>query len=468
MGSSNVPSLITEEQNKPLIAEEGDTSCSQSVQPPGGESDELPDQPKPRRLASLDVFRGLAVLLMILVDDVGGIIPALNHSPWNGVTIADFVMPFFLFIVGVSLPLVYKRVSNKIVATRKASLRALKLIILGVVLQGGYFHGINDLTFGVNLENIRWFGILQRIAIGYFIASLCEIWLTSNTIVNSPLRLLKKYYTQWIVAILLSTIYLGLLYNLYVPDWKFEVQITNSSNTPIQSYTVKCGVRGNLGPACNAVGMVDRYVLGIEHLYQRPVYRRTKECRVDSLADAPAWCQAPFDPEGLLSSIMAVVTCFIGLHFGHILVHFKGHSERVLHFIIPSLGLIFFGIALGIFGMPLNKPLYTFNYMCVTSGAAGLLFVGIYLLVDLYGYRRPTMLLEWMGMNALTLYVLVASDLFFIAIQGFYWRTPANNIVTYIVQHGPWHHVGALQAPASSIRNYNNWRLLNGLWGIAN
>lgn len=45
---------------------------------------------------------------MILVDDVGGILPAINHSPWNGLTLADFVMPFFLFIVGVSLALTYK------------------------------------------------------------------------------------------------------------------------------------------------------------------------------------------------------------------------------------------------------------------------------------------------------------------------------------------------------------------------
>jgi len=46
--------------------------------------------------------------LMILVDDAGGILPAINHSPWNGLTLADFVMPFFLFIVGISLALTYK------------------------------------------------------------------------------------------------------------------------------------------------------------------------------------------------------------------------------------------------------------------------------------------------------------------------------------------------------------------------
>jgi len=73
---------------------------------------------------------------MIIVDDAGGFIPALNHSPWDGVTIADFVMPFFLFIVGVSLTLAYKRVPDKLEATKKAVLRALKLFCLGLVLQG--------------------------------------------------------------------------------------------------------------------------------------------------------------------------------------------------------------------------------------------------------------------------------------------------------------------------------------------
>ncbi|KAK8982166.1 hypothetical protein V6N11_037341 [Hibiscus sabdariffa] len=61
-----------------------------------------------RRLLSLDVFRGLTVALMILVDDAGGVFPSINHAPWFGVTIADFVMPFFLFGVGVSISLVFK------------------------------------------------------------------------------------------------------------------------------------------------------------------------------------------------------------------------------------------------------------------------------------------------------------------------------------------------------------------------
>jgi len=138
----------------------------------------------------------LFLQLMIIVDDAGGFIPALNHSPWDGVTIADFVMPFFLFIVGVSLTLAYKRVPDKLEATKKAVLRALKLFCLGLVLQGGFFHGVHSLTFGVDLTKIRLMGILQRIAIAYLLAAICEIWLKRDDDVDSGLDLLSRYRYQ--------------------------------------------------------------------------------------------------------------------------------------------------------------------------------------------------------------------------------------------------------------------------------
>ncbi|XP_041004170.1 uncharacterized protein LOC121249534 [Juglans microcarpa x Juglans regia] len=114
--------------------------------------------------------------LMIFVHDAGGILPVINHSPWDGLTLADFVMPFFLFIVGISLALIDKNLSCRAVATRKTIPRALKLLMLGLFLQDGFFHGLNDLTYGVDIEHMRWMGILHRIAIAYLLASLCEIW----------------------------------------------------------------------------------------------------------------------------------------------------------------------------------------------------------------------------------------------------------------------------------------------------
>nr|AGT16089.1 hypothetical protein SHCRBa_224_E06_F_260 [Saccharum hybrid cultivar R570] len=387
-----------------------------------------------QRLVSLDVFRGITVLLMIIVDDAGGFLPALNHSPWDGVTIADFVMPFFLFIVGVSLTLAYKRVPDKLEATKKAALRALKLFCLGLVLQGGFFHGVHSLTFGVDLTKIRLMGILQRIAIAYLLAAICEIWLKGDDDVDSGYGLLRRYRYQLFVGLVLSIAYTILLYGIYVPDWEYQISGPGSE----KSFSVKCGVRGDTGPACNAVGMVDRTILGIDHLYRRPVYARTKECSINYPEngplppDAPSWCQAPFDPEGLLSSVMAIVTCLIGLQFGHIIIHFEKHRGRITNWLIPSFSMLALAFLIDFVGMRMNKPLYTISYTLATAGAAGLLFAGIYALVDLYGFRKPTIPMEWMGKHALMIYVLVACNILPMFIRGFYWRDPNNSLLKVI------------------------------------
>ncbi|KAG6653737.1 heparan-alpha-glucosaminide N-acetyltransferase isoform X2 [Carya illinoinensis] len=390
-----------------------------------------------QRLVSLDVFRGVTVALMIFVDDAGGILPAINHSPWDGLTLADFVMPFFLFIVGISLALTYKKLSCRAVATRKAILRALKLLMLGLFLQGGFFHGLNDLTYGVDIEHMRWMGILQRIAIAYLLAALCEIWLKGDGNVNLASSLLSQYRFQWALVLMLSTLYLSLLYGLYVPDWEYRIPIETSSSPP-KLFSVKCGVRGDTGPACNAVGMIDRKILGIQHLYKRPVYARTQQCSINFPnngplpSDAPSWCQAPFDPEGLLSSVMAIVSCFVGLHYGHIIVHYKDHRDRIFHWMFTSSCLVVLGLGLNLCGMHFNKALYTFSYMCFTAGVAGILFAGIYFMVDVCGCRRPTFVMEWMGIHALMLYILAACNVLPVFLQGFYWSRPRNNILTLI------------------------------------
>ncbi|XP_077220369.1 uncharacterized protein LOC143854355 isoform X3 [Tasmannia lanceolata] len=313
------------------------------------------------RLTSLDVFRGLSIALMIFVDYAGSILPSISHSPWNGIHLADFVMPFFLFIVGVSLALVYKNISNRVLATWKATLRAVKLFLLGVLLQGGYFHGVNSLTYGVDVEKIRWVGILQ----------------------------------------------------------------------------VKCEVRGDLGPACNSAGMIDRYVLGVEHLYMKPGYRNLEECNTTRNGqvseNSPSWCLAPFDPEGILSSFTAAVTCIIGLHFGHVLIHLEDHKYRLFHWLGFSVSLFALGVFLTFTGIPLNKSLYTISYMLLTSASAGIIFCVLYLLVDVFEYRCLTTPLEWMGRHSLSIFVLVASNIGVIAIQGFYWKYPENNIIHWII-----------------------------------
>ncbi|WOL13420.1 heparan-alpha-glucosaminide N-acetyltransferase-like isoform X1 [Canna indica] len=385
------------------------------------------------RVASLDVFRGLSIALMIFVDYAGSILPFVAHAPWDGVRLADFVMPFFLFIAGISISIVYKNKSNKVQSTYRAILKAAKLFVLGILLQGGYFHGINSLTYGVDIEKIRFFGILQRIAIGYIVASLCEIWLSSSTTMNTGRRLFRDYYFQWIIVFLLCGIYLGLLYGMYVPDWQFVIQETALNSSVQTSYaikTVKCEVRGNLGPACNAAAMIDRNVVGIEHLYKKPTYRNLKVCTTHKDDDSkyPSWCQSPFDPEGILSSVTAAVTCIFGLHFGHILIVSEDHKGRLMKWLLFSLSTFLLGLFMALIGVPLNKSLYTISYMLLTTGVAGFTFCALYTLVDIYGYKLPTFVFEWMGKYSLSIFVFVASNIAVIALQGFYWRSPKNNI----------------------------------------
>nr|GMD60907.1 heparan-alpha-glucosaminide N-acetyltransferase-like [Ipomoea batatas] len=391
------------------------------------------------RLVSLDVFRGLTVALMILVDDAGKAFPSINHSPWFGATLADFVMPFFLFVVGVSVSLVFKKVPSKPAATKKVLLRTVKLFILGVILQGGYFHGRGDLSYGVDIEKIRWMGVLQRISIGYLFSSILEIWLVNNMSADSPMKFVRRYWLQALVAVSLSVLYMGLLYGLYVPDWEFKVDTASNSSVLPQygstTQTVHCNVRGSLDPPCNAVGFIDRLILGESHLYQRPVYKRTKECSINSPdygplpENAPGWCLAPFDPEGILSSLMAAITCLVGLHYGHILVQVKGHKQRIIFWSIFSFPLLIVGVVLVVVGVPLSKPLYTLSYMFTTAGASAIAFTIIYYIVDVICLRKPMIIFQWMGMNALIVYALAACDIFPAALQGLYWRSTENNLV---------------------------------------
>lgn len=392
---------------------------------------------KAARLSSLDVFRGLCVFLMMLVDYAGSIFPVIAHVPWNGLHLADFVMPFFLFVAGISVAIVYKKVSDRVEASWKALLRALKLFLIGVFLQGGYFHGATSLSYGVDIERIRYFGILQRIAIGYVVAALCEIWLPCQRWRDEGLR--RIYNWQWCIVLLLSVVYLGLLYGLHVPDWQYVIQSDSSLMTAsnFTVYSVKCSVRGDLGPACNSAGMIDRDLLGIDHLYTKPVYRNLKECNIYSDGQvpqtSPSWCHAPFDPEGILSSLTAAATCIIGLQYGHVLIQLQNHKERLWNWVIFSVLLMCLGSLLALVGMPINKSLYTISYMMVTSAVSGITFCLLYALVDVYGWRRLTCAFGWMGKHSLGIFILVTSNIIIILVQGFYLKSPDNNIVHWII-----------------------------------
>ncbi|CAM8891691.1 unnamed protein product [Rhodiola kirilowii] len=399
---------------------------------------------KRQRLASLDVFRGLTVAVMILVDDAGGEWPVIGHAPWNGCNLADFVMPFFLFIVGVAVALSLKRIPSRTMAVKKVVVRTVKLLFWGILLQGGYSHAPDELTYGVDQRKIRWCGILQRIALAYLVVALLEISTKTarpDEISLGHFSIFKQYFWHWLAGAGVLVIYLATLYGTYVPDWQFAVDNTSSRDDG-KVITILCGVRGKLDPPCNAVGYVDRQLLGISHMYPHPAWKRSKECTAGSpyegpfRVDAPPWCRAPFEPEGILSSISAILSALIGLHFGHVLIHMNANLDRLKHWTVMGFSLLVLGLTLHFTqAISLNKQLYTFSYVCVTSGAAALVFSAFYIQVDMLHIRYIFLPLEWIGMNAMLVYVMAAEGIFAGFINGWYYKDPRNNLTNWIKKH---------------------------------
>ncbi|GLT92316.1 hypothetical protein SLE2022_101560 [Rubroshorea leprosula] len=257
---------------------------------------------KSRRVATLDAFRGLTIVLMILVDDAGSAYPHIDHSPWNGCMLADSSCHFFSSLLVLQLLLLSRGFTKITDAIKKITLRILKLLFWGILLQGGYSHAPDDLSYGVDMKHIRWCGILQRIALLYFVVALIETLTTKlrpTVLQPGHFSIFTAYKWQCLGGFIVFLIYIITVFSLYVPDW---------------SFVVKCGMRGHFGPACNDVGYVDRAVWGVNHLYKSPVWQRLKACTLSSptsgpfLPNAPSWCLSPFEPEGLLSSISAILS----------------------------------------------------------------------------------------------------------------------------------------------------------------
>ncbi|KAF9618482.1 hypothetical protein IFM89_001883, partial [Coptis chinensis] len=163
--------------------------------------------------------------IMILVDDAGGAWARIDHSPWNGCTLADFIMPFFLFIVGVAIALALKRIQKVGDTVKKIIIRTIKLLLWGIILQGGYSHAPDDLSYGIDMKQIHWRGILQRIALVYLIVALIETFTTKvrPTILKSGhFSIFSAYRWQWLGGFIAFLIYMITTFSLYVSDWSYE------------------------------------------------------------------------------------------------------------------------------------------------------------------------------------------------------------------------------------------------------
>jgi predicted acyltransferase len=316
-------------------------------------------QTKPSRLLSLDLLRGLTIGFMILVNNNGDgsqAYWALKHADWNGFTPTDLVFPTFLFLVGISTVLsMQTRLAQG--ATKQSlflhTLRRTIIIFLLGLLVNSFPH--------FNLHTLRWYGVLPRIAICYFIVA--TLYLISPTWRNKVVLAVGALGGYWVLM-------------------RF---------VPVPGY----GVPGHDVPILdrdgNLTAWLDRQIFSSSHLYE-----------------------GTRDPEGLISTLPSVGTALIGMLTGLWLRTGRGLAQKARGIAVAGLTCVLLG-GLWNFWFPINKKLWTSSFVLFAAGWSLLLLALSIWTVDVHGAeargeapsRRPrwfTLLLVF-GMNAIAAYV---------------------------------------------------------------
>jgi predicted acyltransferase len=318
---------------------------------------------RPGRLLSLDVLRGLTIAFMILVNDNGNEAAAywpLKHAAWNGFTPTDLVFPTFLFLVGIST--VFSNESRLAQGVTRQSLfvhvvrRSIILYLLGLIVNSfPYFH----------LHTMRFYGVLPRIAICYFVVA--SLYLISPGWHSKAMLAVAALVGYWILM-------------------RF---------VPVPGYGIPGRDVPLLDHDANLAAWLDRQIFSASHLYER-----TR------------------DPEGLLSTIPALATSIIGLLTGIWLRTQRTVVSKMSVIAIAGLS----GVLLGGFwnlSLPINKKLWTSSYVLFAGGLSLLLLTLCILTVDrpkknLGRTPRRTTPFFVFGTNAIAAYVfseLLASTL---------------------------------------------------------
>lgn len=299
------------------------------------------------RLISLDVFRGITVAAMIMVNNPGSwdtVYAPLLHAPWHGCTPTDLIFPFFLFIVGVSIHFAYQpKVKDGF--NRSVLLKILKrsAIIFGLGLFLALFPNFNFST-------VRIPGVLQRISLVFMVCSLLYFNTNWLGLVRTGASLLILYFI--------------LMTMVRVPGF----------GSP------------NLEPETNLGAWFDRLII-----------------------DGHLWAQSKtWDPEGLLSTIPAIATGILGMLTGLLFSRITVPAERVTWLFFIGAILTVSGLAWGLI-FPINKALWTSSYVLYTGGIAMQFLAACHWLIDVQGIKKWSTPFLYYGTNAI--FVFVASGL---------------------------------------------------------
>jgi predicted acyltransferase len=298
---------------------------------------------KSGRLVSLDIFRGMTVAFMIIVNNPGSwdyVYAPLRHSEWHGCTPTDLVYPFFLFIVGVSMWFSLKKYGHELNGSSflRIARRTASIFVLGLFLNIFPY-------FSRDYSTIRIMGVLQRIALAYGLGALICM-------------AIRRDYL-WIVTAFLLLLYWGVLAIFGGAD----------------PYSLE----GNL------VLRIDRLIIGSNHLYRG--------------------FGIPFEPEGLLSTIPSICTVIIGYYVGEIVGKGSANGKAVLKIMIIGAALAGLGLLWNKF-FPINKPLWTSSYVLYAGGLAMIVLSVIYWLADVLRFKKWGVPFMVFGTNALFAYFL--------------------------------------------------------------
>ncbi|MEN9701032.1 MAG: hypothetical protein RIR55_335 [Bacteroidota bacterium] len=306
-----------------------------------------------QRYYSLDVFRGATVALMILVNNPGSwghIFSPLEHASWHGCTPTDLVFPFFLFAVGNAMSFVMPKLALGTAAEfwKKVIKRTLLIFAIGLFLNWSPFvkWSDNHLIFKV-WEHVRILGVLQRIALCYFFASVIVYYGKSRMALFIGMMILVIY---WVLNIVFGAA--GHPYSL-------------------------SGYFGNA---------IDQSILGVSHIYKGE--------------------GVPFDPEGLVSMFPAIVQVILGFLVGEYIQAKGKNFEMLANVLLTGVVLVLAGWIWD-FSFPINKKIWTSSYVLYTTGLAMItLGMFIFLLEFKEAKGKWSHFFDVFGKNPLFIFVL--------------------------------------------------------------
>jgi predicted acyltransferase len=320
------------------------------------------EAPRAGRIVSLDVFRGLTIAAMILVNDPGSwdhIYPPLEHAEWNGWTPTDLIFPFFLFIAGISMTLSFASRAARGVTRASLAWHILRRSAL-IFAIGLFLNGFPSFDF----HTIRIMGVLQRIALCYLAGGLLYLaTFRREPAANGNAR------GRASIAVIAATVVF-----LLVGYWALMTFV------PVPGYGA-----GHLGQDNNLGAYIDRALMG-GHLW----------------SESKTW-----DPEGILSTIPAIATLLIGILAGEWLRSDRQGGRKALGLVAAGIPLMLLGQLLHPY-FPINKNLWTSTYVLFTGGFAMLLLAVFYWVVDLRGWHKWATPVLVFGRNAILAYALAA------------------------------------------------------------